>query len=293
MNNGRLVPALLLAPLMLVLAVFLIGLGDGILQGFGFIPSFGMRRLTFDYFRAALADPNLRSGLGISLYIAAVSASGATILGVVLSFALVTLKKDRGPLYAVIRIPMFFPWIVTGLAMTHLLSGGGWLARLFGAFGFAGVAAVFDRVLYSPGHGGVIIAFIWACTPFACFMIQAVMSQVTDTLGEAAANLGANLWRRFWFVTLPVCRPLIRNTFLIVLVSCFGVYEIPALLGMTVPRALPVEIYYQYGFPDLLHRPYAMALNTVMLAGSLVIAGVVLFFVRDNSRKGAFSRDEN
>jgi putative spermidine/putrescine transport system permease protein len=112
------------------------------------------------------------------------------------------------------------------------------------------------------------------------------MSQVTDTLGEAAVNLGAGLWRRLWSVTLPLCGPTIRNTFLILLLSCFGSYEIPALLGMTVPRALPVEIYYQYNHYDLRHRPYAMALNTAALALALGLAGLTLLLSRRGKRKG-------
>ena len=283
----KLAPALLLAPLVLVMAVFLTGLIDGILQGFGYIPAFGLQRLSLDYFKAVLTNQNLLASIGISLYVATVSASVATILAVALCFALVTLKKDSGLLYAVIRFPMFFPWVVTGLSMIHLLSGGGWLVRLFSRLGLSGLAAVFGNVLYSSGQTGIIIAFVWACTPFACFLIQSVMSHLTETFGEAAANLGATLWRRFWYVTLPMCRSVIRNTFLIILLSCFGSYEIPALLGMTIPRALPVEIYYQYTTNDLRHRPYAMALNTIMLAIALTLAGIILIAGRSKNQKGA------
>jgi len=273
-KKSSLAPILLLAPLLLVMAVFLIGLTDGILQGLGYIPAFGMEKLSFDYFKEVLSNKNLLASIGISLYIAIISASVSTVLAVALCFALVTLKKDSGFLYAIIRFPMFFPWVVTGLTMIHLLSSGGWLARLFVRLGFG--AVVFEKILYSSGQTGIIFAFVWACTPFACFLIQSVMSHISVTFGEAASNLGAALWRRFWFVTLPMCRPVIRNTFLILLLSCFGSYEIPVLLGMTIPRALPVEIYYQYSRGDLRQRPYAMALNTIMLAIALVLAGIIL-----------------
>ena len=281
-----------MSPFFLIMAVFILGLADGILQGFGYIPAFGLENFTVDYFRVVLTSPSLLKSIGISLYVAAVSAFSATGLAVLLCFALVAVKRDRGGLYAVIRVPMFVPWVVTGLMMIHLLSGGGWLARLFSRLGLDVIAGAFGHVLHSPGQLGVIIAFVWACTPFACFLIQTVMSQVTDTLSEAAANLGAGLWRRFWNVILPLCRPAIRNTFLILLVSCFGCYEIPAILGMTVPRALPVEIYYQYTNQGLAHRPYAMALNTVMLVLSLGLVGAVLMAGRHNRQKEAESEDK-
>jgi putative spermidine/putrescine transport system permease protein len=286
MKKSKLAPVLLLAPFFLIMAVFLAGLTAGVLQAFGYIPAFGLRQFTLTYFQQALADPNLLASVGVSLYVASASATVATVLAVLLCFALVTLKKDRGVLYAVVKTPMFIPWAVTGLLMIHLLSGGGWLARLCARLGLTGAAAAIGGVLHSRGQLGVVIAFVWACTPFACFLIQSVMSQVTDTLGEAAVNLGAGLWRRFWNITLPLCGPAIRSTFLILLLSCFGSYEIPALLGMTVPRALPVEIYYQYNHYDLRHRPYAMALNTAALALALGLAGLALLLGRRGKRKG-------
>ncbi len=285
MKRNKLAPVLLLAPLFLIMVVFLVGLVSGILQGFGYIPAFGLRELTFCYFRDVLTDPKLLCSIGISFYVAAASAAIATVLAVLICFALVTLKKDKGILYAVIKIPMFVPWVVTGLMMIHLLGGGGFLARLFTHLRLFSIAAIFGNVLHSPGQSGIIIAFVWGFTPFACFLVQSIMSQVTDTLGEAAANLGAGLWQRFWNITLPLCGRAIRNTFLILLLSCFGSYEIPTLLGMTTPRSLPVEIYYQYTNKGLADRPYAMALNTVMLVLALTLAGLVLLIGRHKKQK--------
>ena len=291
MKKSKLVYVLLMIPFFLIMTVFLLSLVDGVLQGFGYIPAFGLEEFTMEYFQMVFSSPNLPKSIGISLYVASVSAMMATALAVLLSFALVNTKKDRGVLYAVIRVPMFVPWVVTGLMMIHLLSGGGWLARLVSELGLGAFARAFEHVLYSPGQAGIIIAFVWACTPFACFLIQTVMSRVTDTMSEAAANLGAGLWRRFWNVTLPLCRPVISNSFLILLVSCFGSFEIPTMLGMTMPRALPVEIYYQCTNQSLANRPYAMALNSIMLVLALVLTGAVLMVGRLSRRREAYHED--
>ena len=280
-------PWLFLSPLLMVLFVFLIGLVIGILQGFGYAPAFGLEQFTVSYFQKVLSQDTLMASVGISLYISFSAAGISVILAVLLCFALISLKQERGLLAAILRIPMFIPWVVTGLMMTQLLSGSGWLARFTAAIGLEGIAALFARVLYQPNHFGIILAFIWACTPFACFMLQTVMAQINDTLGEAAANLGAGRWRVLWNVTLPLCVPVVRNTFLILLLSCFGNYEIPKILGMTMPRALPLEIYYQYNHFDLQHRPYAMALNAIMLAiAMLLTTGVLWLGHRWRKKKG-------
>ncbi|KAF5047616.1 Binding-protein-dependent transport system inner membrane component [anaerobic digester metagenome] len=278
-------PLLLLAPLLLILGMFLAGLAHGILQGFGYIPEFGMTEFSLDYFRSVFSDHQLLYSVAISLYIASVSASATTALAVLLTYAVVTLKKEHGFLYAVFRFPMYIPWVVTGLLMIHLFSGGGWLSRFFSALGLTGMAAAMSDVLHSPSQAGIIIAFVWASTPFASYLILSVMASIKDTLGEAAANLGAGFWQRFWNIMLPLSFPVIRSTFLIVFLSCFGSYEIPVLLGMTRPRALPVEVYYLYSQQNLTLRPHAMALNTVMLLISLLLAGLILLFP-DRLRKG-------
>lgn len=279
-------PLLLLAPLLLITAMFLAGLAHGILQGFGYIPEFGMTDFSLDYFRSVFSDKQLLHSIAISLYISSVSAGVTIVLAVLLTYAVVTMKKEHGFLYAILRFPMYIPWVVTGLLMIHLFSGGGWLSRFFSALGLTWLAAAMSDILHAPSQAGIIIAFVWASTPFASFLILSVMASITDTLGEAAANLGAGFWQRFWNIMLPLSFPVIRSTFLIVFLSCFGSYEIPVLLGMTRPRALPVEVYYRFQQQDLALRPHAMALNTVMLLIALLLAALFLLFP-GRQRKGS------
>ena len=58
---------------------------------------------------------------------------------------------------------------------------------------------------------------------------------------------------------------------------CVCAYELPFLLGATTPKALPILAYQQYIHPNLENRPYAMALNGVIICISMVSA--VLYFV--------------
>ena len=107
------------------------------------------------------------------------------------------------------------------------------------------------------------------------------------TLGEAAENLGASAFRSFWEITLPMSIPVIARAFLIIFIFAFGGYELPLLLGATLPKALSVQTYLAYTSPDLLQRPLAMAMNAVMLLLSSLLAlifGSLIF--RLNRRMG-------
>ena len=60
--------------------------------------------------------------------------------------------------------------------------------------------------------------------------------------------------------------PAISTAFIIIFAYAFGAYELPFLLGATLPRAFPVQAYMEFLSPDLSHRPFAMVYNGLMLA---------------------------
>ena len=52
-------------------------------------------------------------------------------------------------------------------------------------------------------------------------------------------------------VTLPLCMNTVLSGFLIIFVFALGAYELPFILGATIPKALPVLAYLEYTKPDL------------------------------------------
>ena len=118
---------------------------------------------------------------------------------------------------------------------------------------------------------------MWKELPFIVYFVIALMANINGKLGEAARNLGAGKICTFVKVTLPLCKETIISGFLIIFVFALGAYELPFLLGATTPKALPILAYQQYIHPNLENRPYAMALNGVIICISMVSA--VLYFV--------------
>ena len=113
----------------------------------------------------------------------------------------------------------------------------------------------------------------------------ALMANISDCLGEAATNLGANRIQVFWKITLPLCMNTILSGFLIIFVFALGAYELPFILGATLPRALPVLAYIEYSKPDLLARPYAMAINGLMIAVSCSVAVIYYILLSRSTKK--------
>ena len=262
----------LLLPLLGMTALALLSCGSVLAQSLGVVPAFGLTEPTLDYYRDALSDPAFRSALLVSLRIALLSALAAAVLGTVLCAALVRLCRARGPAVFLVRLPILVPHAVTALFAILLLSQTGLLARWAWAMGLISDSGAFPQLLYTPGCGGTILAYLWKEIPFVAYFSLALMAGVSGTLGEAAENLGASPLRAFLSVTLPLSLPAVSQAFLIIFLFAFGGYELPLLLGATLPKALPVYAHLAYMHPDLRRRPAAMALYGLILLLSAAMA---------------------
>lgn len=265
-------PFFLLLPFLGIIGVILVSVGNVLVQSLGYIPAFGLTRFTLDYYRQIFAREDFVSALQVSLRLALWSASLACVLGVIIATALVRLKKTGGGVLSVIRLPILTPHAVVAVFMVQLLGQTGLLARVCYSLGWIQDFSQFPQLLYTAGQEGTILAYLWKEAPFVAYFVLAYLAGISDTLGQAAENLGASPLRAFFLVTLPLSLPVIGKAFLILFIFAFGGYELPLLLGSTLPKALPVQAYLSYMEPNLRARPAAMAMNSVILLLSLAMA---------------------
>ncbi len=281
----KLTPYLLVLPLLLLLGIFLLGIGNALVQSFGYIPAFGLKRFTLEYYAAILQNPGFLASVRLSLYISLVSSAAAVVLGTLLCAALVYTGRARGFALFIARLPILVPHTVVALMVAATFSQSGILARLCYQLGLIGAPADFPNLLYNAGSGGILLAYVWKEAPFVAYFVLALMAGISAGLGEAAATLGASPLRGFFAVTLPLSLPAIAKAFIIIFAYSFGAYELPFLLGATLPRALPVQAYLEYTHPDLLHRPYAMAMNGVILLLTLGLSALFFALLRQSTKK--------
>ena len=276
---------LLLLPFLLITGLVLVSVWNVAVQSLGYIPAFGLTTLTLEYYRQVFSRPDFVSALWVSLKIALWSAVWACILGVLLAMALIKCRKARGGMLYAVRLPILVPHAVVAVFVVQLLSQTGLVARVGYALGLISDPTQFPQLLYTPSYLGAILAYLWKEIPFVAYFVLAFMSSISETLGEAAENLGASPVRSFWEVTLPMSIPVISRAFLIIFIFAFGGYELPLLLGSTLPKALAVQTHLVYMSPDLLQRPLAMAMNGVILLLSAAMALAYSMIVHRLNRK--------
>ncbi len=263
---------LLLLPFLTITAIVLASVWNVLVQSLGYIPAFGLSTPTLKYYVQVFSRADFLSAVWVSLKIALWSAVFSTVLGVLLSMALIKCGKTRGGMLYVVRLPILVPHAVVAVFVIQILSQTGLIARLGYAMGIIQDYSQFPQFLYTPSYLGTILAYLWKEIPFVAYFVLAFMSSISGTLGEAAENLGACPVRSFFEVTLPLSIPVISRAFLIIFIFAFGGYELPLLLGSTLPKALTVHTHLVFMSPDLLQRPLAMAMNGVVLLLSAAMA---------------------
>lgn len=275
-------PYLLALPAMFLVGVFLVGVVNGLLQGFGVMPFLGRTEFTLRYYVEALTRSDLAPSIGYSLYLAGASSALATVGGVILSAAMTHARTGRIARLVNIQVPIMTMHALVALAFICIFTGSGLFPRFLNVFGLVSDPNTFPSIVGAKSGWGIILVYLWKEIPFIAFSTVTIMSNIDSSLGDAAGVLGASPARTFFEVTLPLCKGAIAKAFLIVFTFAFGSYEVPFLLGPTLPRALPVLAYVEFQNPDILNRAYSMALNGVTtLICSLMALAYFIILVRE------------
>ena len=279
-------PYLLLLPQIFVGIIFLVGIGIGITQSFGVVPVFNLYKPTFKYYTEIFMRKDTIDSIFYSLKVAFVSSFISVILGILICFCMVYSGKDKGFMLNVTKIPILVPHVIVALMLVNIISQNGLLARILYQLGFIKEQSDFPLIIFDKAGAGVILAYLWKEVPFVIYFIISLMSAVSYKLAEAAVNLGAGRVEAFFKITLPLCYNTIISAFLIIFAYSLGAYELPLLMGGTVPKALPIMAYIEFQKPDLRLRPYAMAYNGILIVISM-LAAIIYFILLKKTAKEA------
>jgi len=99
----------------------------------------------------------------------------------------------------------------------------------------------------------LMIGMVYAYLPFMILPLYANLVKMDVRLLEAAADLGASPWKRFWLVTVPLSKQGIIAGSMLVFIPAVGEYVIPELLGgpetLKIGRVLWDEFFSNNDWP--------------------------------------------
>ncbi len=130
-----------------------------------------------------------------------------------------------------------------------------------------------------------VVAF-WRLWPFAFLMTMAGMQSIPDETYESAAIDGAGPWKRTYFITLGMLRPVTAVLLLMMFLWTFNDFNTPfVLFGDSPPTSivtLPLFIYRN----SFINWNFGLgaAMSVLMLVFLLLVTGAWLFFERRRQR---------
>lgn len=279
--------ALLLAPALIVVAIFFVGgVWQTVAQSFGYQPYLPGYQLSFDAYRAVWSDPAVRASLPLTARVAGVSTVLATVLGVAVALTIRGLgRRSRSMVTALVGSTLAVPHLVGALCMLLLLSQSGLLARFGYALGLTSGIAAFPELTNDRAGVAVIAEYVWKEAPFIAVIAVAALGRGVDELERAATSLGAGRRQRLVHVTLPMLAPSVAGAAVLVFAFAAGSYEVPYLLGRPYPATLPVVAFQYYSATDLTSRPMAMAIAVTITVTSSALVLVYLAVVGRLARR--------
>jgi putrescine transport system permease protein len=206
---------------------------------------------------AALAnDPRLVDGFLLSLKIALISATLATVLATLAAYALVRLGKFRGRTFfsGMVNSPLVMPEVIIGMSLLLLMAGT-------------------QRVIGWPDRGMLTIIFghILLGMAYATVVMQSRLLEMDRSLEEAAMDLGCRPGQVFFLVTLPNIVPALIAAWLLTFTLSFDDVVISEFLSGPGVTTLP-QVIFSYARRGVNPSIYAAATLLMMVITVTVIA---------------------
>jgi putrescine transport system permease protein len=181
------------------------------------------------WYSELLQDQQILQAAWNSLQVASLSASAATLLGLIAAQVLTRVGNFRGQttFAAMITAPLVMPEVITGLSLLLLfVSMEQWLG-------------------WPEGRGmlTIWIAHTTVGMAFATIILAARLREVDPTLEEAALDLGTPPRKVFFLITLPLIMPAIVASWLLSFTISLDDLVIASFVSGPGSTTLPMKVF--------------------------------------------------
>ncbi|MGE8318317.1 MAG: molybdate ABC transporter permease subunit [Comamonas sp.] len=188
-----------------------------------------------------------------------------------------TASRWRGPVGAVVALPLVLPPTVIGFYLLVLLGPHGWGGQLTQWLGIGALPFTFS---------GLVVGSLIYSMPFAVQPLQRAFEAMGRKPLDAAATLGASPWDRFFSVALPLARPGFVTAAILSFAHTVGEFGVVLMLGGNIPGATRVVSVQIYDHVEAME--YAQA---HWLAGGMVVFSFVVLMLLNLVQKHGRTRE--
>ncbi len=226
------------------------------------------KTLTLKNYKLFFTDPLYYSilfkSMRLALLISILSIGSAYPLAYMVSFKI---TRGKNLLFMLCIIPLWVSYLVRIIAWRAILGNRGVLNSFLLALGV--IKKPLTIFLYN--RFAIAITLTYICIPFVFIPIYTSLEKIPRNLLDASNDLGANEFRAFTNVVLPLSLPGLVTGFIFSFIIALGDYIIPLQLGGVQGIMFGNLIWSQFGFAY--NWPLGAALGFILFAISVTILG--------------------
>ena len=225
---------------------------------------------SFYWYRELFKSEEAWIALRNTLILAVSSSIIATIIGTAAAEGIYKMRSKlcKTAITSVTNIPMMNPDIVTGMSM-----------MLF----FAAVMSVFKISNYNTiGFVAMLIAHTTFCLPYVILSVLPRITELGNSLSEAALDLGCTPTQAFFKVKLPNIMPGVVSGLVMAFTMSLDDFVISYFVGPTNFQTLPLLIY---SMTKKTVKPDMYALSTIIIISVFIL--LIVSNVKSSKRAAA------
>jgi multiple sugar transport system permease protein len=219
-------------------------------------------------------DPDFLEGLSNTVIFTAVSVTLEFILGLIIALAINRAFRGRGLVRAAILVPWAFPTVISAVMWRLMFQDRiGIIQYVASTIGIISEPILSDRTLLLIA---AILVDVWKTTPFMALLLLAGLQTIPGDVYEAARVDGANVWQRFFQITLPLLKGAILVAVLFRTLDSYRVYDLFWAMGARELQSLSTFVYEGVRISQLQFGPGNAAAVFIFVTAFLL----ALFFIK-------------
>ncbi len=182
-----------------------------------------------------------------------------------------TRSRLRGPIGAIVALPLVLPPTVIGFYLLLAMGPHGYVGQATQALGLGTLTFSF---------AGLVIGSVIYSMPFVVQPLQNAFTAIGHRPLEVAATLRANPWDTFFTVILPLARPGFITASILGFAHTVGEFGVVLMIGGNIPEKTRVVSVQIYDHVEALE--YAQA---HWLAGAMLVFSFLVLLALYSSRR--------
>ncbi len=231
----------------------------------------------FDNFIRALTEPDFYQALKHTLFLAFVAVPVQSIIALLLAMALNLSIKFKGGF----RTIFYTPYVVSSIAVTtvfmYFFVMDTPVTKFLTIFGLENVTWYADLNLALPF---ITIIYVWQQIGFYIVIFLAGLQTIPAELNESAKVDGADSIKRFFYITLPMLKPVVFLVLTFGMIQALQVFDQVAAVAQNQPLGSPagatstlVSYFYVQSFKNW-DMGYGSAVALLLFAVIFIITMV-------------------